>query len=85
MEEARDNANLGPALAPGLNPPNGCIDATIGGFFCAYALQHVTGKLGVSQAAVSRGLAALEDAPRQVKDTSRIASVSPRTAYFVAL
>ncbi len=29
------------AVAPGIAPPNECIDATIGGFFCAYVLDHL--------------------------------------------
>ncbi len=43
------------AVAPGQDPPNGCIDATIGGFFCAYALQHLTGTLGLTQAEIDQG------------------------------
>jgi membrane peptidoglycan carboxypeptidase len=37
------------AVAPGNDPPNGCIDATIGGFFCAYAVNYVTRTLGLSE------------------------------------
>jgi membrane peptidoglycan carboxypeptidase len=36
------------AVTPGLNPANGCIDATIGGFFCAWAHQYLTGELGLT-------------------------------------
>ncbi|TQN37805.1 membrane peptidoglycan carboxypeptidase [Blastococcus colisei] len=43
------------AVAPGQDPANGCIDATIGGFFCAYALQYVTGTLGLSQQEIDSG------------------------------
>ncbi|CAA9282091.1 MAG: Multimodular transpeptidase-transglycosylase [uncultured Blastococcus sp.] len=32
-------------VAPGVNPPNGCIDAGLGGFFCAYMLEYLTGRL----------------------------------------
>ncbi|TFV65122.1 UNVERIFIED_ORG: penicillin-binding protein [Bacillus sp. AZ43] len=31
------------AVAEGQSPPNGCIDASIGGFFCAYVLQYLSG------------------------------------------
>ena len=34
---------------PGSTPPNGCIYAAIGGFFCAYLLDYLTGELGLTQ------------------------------------
>ncbi|WP_369140880.1 transglycosylase domain-containing protein [Modestobacter versicolor] len=34
-------------IAEGENPRNGCIDATIGGFFCDYLYNHLTGALGI--------------------------------------
>ncbi|TFV65507.1 penicillin-binding protein [Blastococcus sp. CT_GayMR20] len=43
------------AVVEGQDPPNGCIDATIGGFFCAYALQYVTGTLGLSPQEIDNG------------------------------
>src|SRR4051794_35390930 len=42
-------------VAPGISPPNGCIDAAVGGFFCAYMLQYVTQTLGVSQELLDNG------------------------------
>jgi membrane peptidoglycan carboxypeptidase len=42
-------------VAPGVNPPNGCIDATVGGFFCAYVLSYLTGTLGLSEDEVRTG------------------------------
>jgi membrane peptidoglycan carboxypeptidase len=36
-------------VAPGANAPNGCIDATVGGFFCAYVADYLTGTLGIGQ------------------------------------
>ena len=36
------------AVAPGADPPNGCIDAAIGGFFCAYCCSYLTGTLGLT-------------------------------------
>jgi membrane peptidoglycan carboxypeptidase len=35
-------------VAPGVNPPNGCIDASLGGFFCAYVIDYVTDKLNAA-------------------------------------
>jgi membrane peptidoglycan carboxypeptidase len=43
------------AVAQGQDPPNGCIDATTGGFFCAYALQYVTGTLGLAAEEINNG------------------------------
>jgi membrane peptidoglycan carboxypeptidase len=37
------------AVAEGQDPPNGCIDATIGGFFCDFAYSYLTGTLGLSR------------------------------------
>ena len=42
------------AVAEGADPPNGCIDATIGGFFCAYAVNHLTRELGLSEIDIKR-------------------------------
>ncbi|MGY1679624.1 transglycosylase domain-containing protein [Geodermatophilus sp. SYSU D01176] len=42
-------------VAPGGTPPNGCIDAAIGGFFCAYLADHLTGTLGISQELLDDG------------------------------
>src|ERR1700712_1156999 len=35
------------AVVEGASPPNGCIDATIGGFFCDYVYGYLTGALGI--------------------------------------
>ena len=43
------------AVKPGASPPNGCIDAARGGFFCAYVHDYVTGKLGVTQSQLDTG------------------------------
>jgi membrane peptidoglycan carboxypeptidase len=42
-------------VAPGVNPPNGCIDASLGGFFCAYVLDYLTGTLGLSKDEIDNG------------------------------
>ncbi|WP_138759531.1 penicillin-binding protein [Modestobacter altitudinis] len=42
-------------LAEGGTPPNGCIDATVGGFFCDYMYNYLTGTLGISADAIKTG------------------------------
>ncbi|PWW21699.1 membrane peptidoglycan carboxypeptidase [Geodermatophilus normandii] len=42
-------------VAPGVSPPNGCIDAAIGGFFCAFMQQYLTQTLGISQELLDNG------------------------------
>jgi membrane peptidoglycan carboxypeptidase len=37
------------AVAPSPSPPNGCISAVRGGFFCDYVQRHLTQTLGISQ------------------------------------
>ena len=43
------------AVAPGVNPPNGCMYAAIGGFFCAYLLDYLTGELGLTESELDNG------------------------------
>jgi membrane peptidoglycan carboxypeptidase len=43
------------AVTPGLAPPNGCIDAAIGGFFCAYLREYLIGTLGLSADEIDSG------------------------------
>jgi membrane peptidoglycan carboxypeptidase len=42
-------------VAPGVAPPNGCIDASVGGFFCAYVVDYLTGHLGLSHDEIENG------------------------------
>src|SRR5690606_34670151 len=42
-------------VAPGIAPPNGCIDATIGGFFCAYAVEYLVRELGLTDSQLRTG------------------------------
>jgi membrane peptidoglycan carboxypeptidase len=42
-------------VKPGQAPPNGCIDASIGGFFCAYLHGYLTGTLGLSPSQIDNG------------------------------
>ncbi|MFW3171739.1 transglycosylase domain-containing protein [Geodermatophilus sp. CPCC 206100] len=40
---------------PAPAPPNGCVDAVIGGFFCDFVQRHVTGALGIPQERLEAG------------------------------
>ena len=42
-------------VTPGGTAPNGCIDATVGGFFCAYVADHLIGTLGLSPEQLDTG------------------------------
>ncbi|WP_212719612.1 transglycosylase domain-containing protein [Blastococcus sp. CCUG 61487] len=42
-------------VAPGIAPPNGCIDATMGGFFCAYTLEYLVRELGLTDRQLKTG------------------------------
>jgi membrane peptidoglycan carboxypeptidase len=43
------------AVAPSASPPNGCVDAVIGGFFCDFLQRHLTETLGISQQLLEDG------------------------------
>jgi membrane peptidoglycan carboxypeptidase len=43
------------AVAPSEPPPNGCVDALIGGFFCDFLQRHLTQTLGISQERLENG------------------------------
>ncbi|MQA33938.1 transglycosylase domain-containing protein [Modestobacter roseus] len=42
-------------VVQGGNPPNGCANATIGGFFCDYLYTYLTGTLGLSPTEINNG------------------------------
>jgi membrane peptidoglycan carboxypeptidase len=42
-------------VAPGQAPANGCIDAAIGGFFCAFLQDYLTDELGLTQDQIDNG------------------------------
>jgi membrane peptidoglycan carboxypeptidase len=42
-------------VQPGVAPANGCIDATIGGFFCAYLEDYLVRELGLTQSELDNG------------------------------
>jgi membrane peptidoglycan carboxypeptidase len=43
------------AVAPSPRPPNGCVDAVIGGFFCDFLQRYLTRTLGISQQRLEDG------------------------------
>jgi membrane peptidoglycan carboxypeptidase len=59
-QEYADIAPTPVAVAPGVAPANGCIDASVGAFFCAYALEHLVrdperGGLGLTDDQLKNG------------------------------
>jgi membrane peptidoglycan carboxypeptidase len=42
-------------VVPSPRPPNGCVDAALGGFFCDYLQNYLTGTLGISQQTLEDG------------------------------
>src|SRR4051794_40677355 len=42
-------------VAPGQAPPNGCIDAPVGGFFCAYLKSYLVNTLGLTDQQINDG------------------------------
>ncbi|HEY0126286.1 MAG TPA: transglycosylase domain-containing protein [Blastococcus sp.] len=50
-------ANLGQPVQvnPTESPPNGCVDALIGAFFCDFLQRHLTGTLGITQEQLETG------------------------------
>ncbi|MDP9431062.1 MAG: penicillin-binding protein, partial [Actinomycetota bacterium] len=57
-------------VAPGAASPNGCIDATVGGFFCAFVADHLTGTLGLSQELLDNGGLTIQTTLRPVLQRS---------------
>ncbi|HEV7964451.1 MAG TPA: penicillin-binding transpeptidase domain-containing protein, partial [Actinoplanes sp.] len=43
------------AVVQGADPPNGCIDAAVGAFFCDYLYSYLTGTLGLSENDIKNG------------------------------
>ncbi|MGY1705959.1 penicillin-binding protein [Geodermatophilus sp. SYSU D00697] len=42
-------------VRPGTSPPNGCIDAAVGGFFCDYLYGYLRGTLGLGEDEIKNG------------------------------
>ncbi|MGK5110537.1 MULTISPECIES: penicillin-binding protein [unclassified Geodermatophilus] len=55
-EQERADISATPvAVAPGAPPANGCIDASIGGFFCAFVHQYLVQTLGIDDSTLQNG------------------------------
>ncbi|MFW3170101.1 penicillin-binding protein [Geodermatophilus sp. CPCC 206100] len=55
-EQERAEISAAPVeVAPGAPPANGCIDASIGGFFCAFVHQHLVQTLGIDESTLQNG------------------------------
>jgi membrane peptidoglycan carboxypeptidase len=63
-EELAEIAARPMAVAPSEPPPNGCVDAVIGGFFCDFLQRHLTQTLGIP-------LERLEDGGLTIRTTLR--------------
>ena len=61
-------------VAPSPPPPNGCVDAVVGGFFCDFAQQYLTQTLGIPRRCSRR--AAWRSRPRSARTCS--AAGTPR-------
>jgi membrane peptidoglycan carboxypeptidase len=53
--ELADTTSQPVVVAARPNPPNGCIDASVGGFFCAYLQSYLVNTLGMSQEQIENG------------------------------
>src|SRR3712207_8030466 len=49
---------------PGPGSPNGCIDATVGGFFCAYLEHYLQRELGISRDILDNAGLTIQTKPR---------------------
>ncbi|HEX2075442.1 MAG TPA: transglycosylase domain-containing protein [Geodermatophilus sp.] len=77
---------------PAPPPPNGCVDAVIGGFFCDFLQQHLTETLGISQSLLEDGGLTIQTTLRPdmqaAGDQAVLASLPmghPLAAMFTAL
>ncbi|WP_156036274.1 transglycosylase domain-containing protein [Blastococcus sp. URHD0036] len=57
IEQADHDAIVGTPVevVQGQSPPNNCVDAAIGGFFCAYLEQYLSGTLGLTDQQIRSG------------------------------
>jgi membrane peptidoglycan carboxypeptidase len=62
--EFQQIAPLAVEVAPSPRPPNGCVDARLGGFFCDYLQSYLVDTLGISQKQ-------LDDGGLQIRTTMR--------------
>jgi membrane peptidoglycan carboxypeptidase len=54
-QELADISGQPVTVQPGVAPANGCIDSTIGGFFCAYLYNYLIGDLGLTDDQLDNG------------------------------
>jgi membrane peptidoglycan carboxypeptidase len=54
-EELNENLGQPVQVNPTGPPPNGCVDALMGAFFCDYLQRHLTGTLGLTQEQLETG------------------------------
>jgi membrane peptidoglycan carboxypeptidase len=54
-EELAEFAGQPVVVNPTDSPPNGCVDAIVGAFFCDYLQRHLTGTLGLTQDQLETG------------------------------
>ncbi|MGY1914843.1 transglycosylase domain-containing protein [Blastococcus sp. SYSU DS0973] len=75
-------------VAPGQAPPNGCIDAAIGGFLCAYAHQYLIGTLGLTRDELDNGGLTIQTTLRpdmQIAGDQAVLDAQPMGSSLVAL
>ncbi len=79
-------------VAPSPPPPNGCVGAVVGGFFCDYAQQYLTQTLGIPQETLEAGGMAVQTTLRpdlqRAGDAAVLANLplgDPLAAMFTVL
>jgi membrane peptidoglycan carboxypeptidase len=80
------------ATAPTPSPPNGCVGAVLGGFFCDFLQRHLTQDLGISQQVLETGGLTIRTTLRPDIQTSGDAAVvrtqpmgAPLAAIFTSV
>jgi membrane peptidoglycan carboxypeptidase len=79
-------------LQPGGSPPRGCTEALIGGFFCDYVLQYLTGTVGLTRRQLEDGgltiRTTMDPAMQQAGDAAvfrTLALGDPRAGIYTAV
>jgi membrane peptidoglycan carboxypeptidase len=79
-------------VTPGAAPPQGCANAALGGFFCAYLQGYLTGTLGLTQQQLDDGGLTIETTLRPDLQTAGDAAVvatlptgDPRAAVYTVV
>jgi membrane peptidoglycan carboxypeptidase len=91
-QELSENLGQPVVVAPTEPPPNGCVDALVGAFFCDYLQGHLTGTLGLTQEQLETGGLTIRTTLRPDLQasgdrsvTSDLALDDPLAAMFTAL